>query len=131
MTMRAVLYARVSTGDQAKKGKIDPTEGSCETQFQNCQEIAKRLGATVIGEYKDEGISGDANDRPGYQAVLAAANQATARLSSPTKFHAYGATRLKRGAAWSRCSTEEFAFTRATATTVKIQPPSTCWPSYR
>ena len=78
--MRAVLYARVSTGDQAKKGKIDPTEGSCETQFQNCREIAKRLGATVIGEYKDEGISGDANDRPGYQAVLAAANQGDCTL---------------------------------------------------
>jgi site-specific DNA recombinase len=70
---RAVLYARVSTQDQKRKGARDPAEGSCATQLQHCRELAAQLGATVVGEYTDEAISGDASDRPGYMAMLAAA----------------------------------------------------------
>jgi site-specific DNA recombinase len=71
--LRAVIYARVSTAEQARKSARDPAEGSCETQLQLCRVEAKRLGATVVGEYKDEGITGTANDRPEYMELLAAA----------------------------------------------------------
>jgi site-specific DNA recombinase len=71
--LRAAIYARVSTEDQKRKGARDPAEGSCETQFANCRELAARLGAKVVHEFKDEGITGDASDRPDYVAMLAAA----------------------------------------------------------
>ena len=71
--MKAVIYARVSTAEQARKGSRDPAEGSCETQFQLCRDEAERLGATIVQEFKDEGITGEANDRPAYMQMLAAA----------------------------------------------------------
>ena len=73
MSLRAVIYARVSTEDQKRKGARDPVEGSCETQFRNCRELAAKLGAQVVREFKDEGITGDASDRPDYVVMLAAA----------------------------------------------------------
>ena len=73
--LRAAIYARVSTENQRKKGKSNPAEGSCDTQAQQCRALAKSLSMAVVSEFKDEGISGDASDRPGYMALLAAAER--------------------------------------------------------
>lgn len=48
----AVLYARVSTGEQVKHGT------SLESQIEACRVKAAALGLTVYAEYEDAGISG-------------------------------------------------------------------------
>jgi len=55
----AVVYARVSTEDQARHGYSLPD------QIARCRQKAKELGATTIVECVDEGISGDVLERPG------------------------------------------------------------------
>lgn len=55
----AVVYARVSTEDQARHGYSLPD------QIAQCRAKAKELGATTIIECVDEGISGDVLERPG------------------------------------------------------------------
>ena len=62
----AVLYARVSTGEQAKEGT------SLESQRDACRAKALSLNLPVVAEYEDAGISGGfLLTRPGMQAALA------------------------------------------------------------
>jgi len=63
--MRAGLYARVSTTEQAKKGY------SIKAQLEAMQRYCEAEGWTVAAEYTDEGFSGTTGDRPGLQAALA------------------------------------------------------------
>ena len=65
-THGAVLYTRVSTGEQEKHGT------SPETQRNACRQKALALSLPIIAEYHDGGISGGfLLARPGMQAALA------------------------------------------------------------
>jgi site-specific DNA recombinase len=63
--MRAALYARYSTELQSAESITD--------QFRVCQTIADRHDFKVVCQFSDAAISGGKTDRPGYQALLAAA----------------------------------------------------------
>jgi predicted site-specific integrase-resolvase len=60
--IRAALYARFSSENQK--------ESSITDQFRNCERRASRERWQIVQRYKDEGISGSSNQRPGYQAML-------------------------------------------------------------
>ncbi|MDI6709715.1 MAG: recombinase family protein [Thermoanaerobacterales bacterium] len=57
--MRAAIYVRVSSEEQAKCGY------SLDYQAAACEERARRLGATEVAVYRDEGVSGAVLARPG------------------------------------------------------------------
>jgi len=63
--MKAALYARFSTEKQR--------ELSIDDQIRVCRDLCRRDGFEVVGIYKDQAISGGTHQRPGYQALLAAA----------------------------------------------------------
>lgn len=63
--IRAALYARFSTDLQS--------EASIDDQLRQCERTAQAAGFTVSHRFEDRGISGGTADRPGYQALLAAA----------------------------------------------------------
>jgi site-specific DNA recombinase len=58
MAKRAVIYARVSTDDQAEKGYSLPS------QFEACRSYANQHGMVVIAEIQDD-YTGSKIDRPG------------------------------------------------------------------
>ena len=62
-TRRAALYVRVSTADRGQ---------TVENQLQPLQEAAGRLGWSIVGVFRDEGISGSLGrqKRPGLDALL-------------------------------------------------------------
>ena len=57
--MRAAIYVRVSTDEQARHGF------SLAEQREACRARATVLGASKINEFADEGVSGTTLDRPG------------------------------------------------------------------
>lgn len=63
--MKAAVYARYSTELQSAD--------SIEDQFRVCERLAQRHGFTVTEQFSDAAISGGTSERPGYQALLAAA----------------------------------------------------------
>lgn len=67
MTGAVVAYLRVSTAGQAADGY------GLDVQRQDCQNWAARVGAIIVAEHVDGGLSGklDAVDRPGLSAALA------------------------------------------------------------
>lgn len=62
---KAVIYARVSTQRQADDGV------SMESQIEQCRVKAKALDAEVVQVFRDDGVSGRTDNRPGFQAALA------------------------------------------------------------
>jgi site-specific DNA recombinase len=62
--LRAGIYARVSTIEQAESGT------SLATQLERCRAYAAANGWTVVGEYVDEGVSGTASQRPSLDALF-------------------------------------------------------------
>lgn len=62
--MRAALYARVSTEDQAKEGYSIPA------QLKRLNSYCKARGWSVVAEYVDEGFSGRDIKRPAYQLMM-------------------------------------------------------------
>ncbi len=60
--MKVVIYARYSTDLQDKT--------SIAGQISNCEALAAREGLTVSKIFGDEGISGNDDSRPDYQAML-------------------------------------------------------------
>lgn len=64
-TRGAVVYTRVSTGEQAKEGT------SLESQRDACRAKALTLGLPIVAEYEDAGVSGAWLQRPGMMAALA------------------------------------------------------------
>lgn len=62
--MRAVLYTRVSTDEQALKGY------SLDAQMSNLRDYAKNHNYDIVGEYVDDGYSGGTLDRPQLQKLL-------------------------------------------------------------
>ena len=63
MTKRAVLYSRVSTGDQ-----------HLETQLLDLRELAKQRGLEIVREYTDV-ISGAKSKRPGLDSLMSDARR--------------------------------------------------------
>jgi site-specific DNA recombinase len=61
---RAVIYARVSSEQQAAEGL------AVESQIHACRAKAIELGAAVVGVYRDDGISGTTDARPGFRAAV-------------------------------------------------------------
>lgn len=65
-TIRAVIYTRVSTQEQAKEGK-----SSLEEQLKACKKMCIERGWGLVGEYEDAGISGHLlEERLGLQRLL-------------------------------------------------------------
>lgn len=62
---RAVIYARVSTQRQADDGV------SMESQIEQCRIKAVSLGSDDVEVFRDDGVSGRSDKRPGFQAALA------------------------------------------------------------
>jgi site-specific DNA recombinase len=62
--MRAAIYARVSTEDQAKEGF------SIAAQVKRLNAYCKARGWIVAGEYLDEGHSGRSIERPAYKLMM-------------------------------------------------------------
>ena len=62
---KAVIYARVSTQRQADDGV------SMESQIEQCRIKATSLDAEVVHVFRDDGVSGRTDNRPGFQAALA------------------------------------------------------------
>lgn len=60
--MKVAIYARYSTAMQDKT--------SIAGQVVNCEALAAREGMTVVQTFQDEGISGNDDARPQYQAML-------------------------------------------------------------
>ncbi len=65
--MTAAIYGRRSTDKQS--------QASTEDQARNCYAFAAREGIVVTHTFCDEGISGTVRARPGYNAMLQAAEQ--------------------------------------------------------
>lgn len=65
--MRAAIYIRVSTEEQARHGF------SLSEQSESCRSRALEIGALEVLEYSDEGVSGASLDRPGLSALRDAA----------------------------------------------------------
>lgn len=57
---RAVIYARVSSARQAEDGL------PVESRVEQCRAKADAIGATVVREFRDEGISGRTTKRPAF-----------------------------------------------------------------
>jgi DNA invertase Pin-like site-specific DNA recombinase len=62
--MRAALYARVSTEDQAKEGF------SLDAQMKKLEAYCRSKGWTPIGHFIDEGYSGRNTNRPEYKRMM-------------------------------------------------------------
>ena len=62
--MKAAIYIRVSTEDQAKEGY------SLEVQKEYLESFAKREGFEVFKIYQDDGISGYSLDRPALKELM-------------------------------------------------------------
>lgn len=63
--MKAAAYARYSTDKQ--------TENSIEYQLQEIRKYCEANGVELVATYTDEGLSGTNMDRPGFQAMVRAA----------------------------------------------------------
>lgn len=70
--MKAAIYARFSTENQR--------EASIEDQIRICCRVASAAGIEVVECFDDRGISGGTAERPGYQALLAAARSGRIQL---------------------------------------------------
>lgn len=62
--MKAYIYARVSTEEQAEKGK------SIETQIRLCRKWAKDNQYDILGEFIDEGKSATSMNRPALKDLM-------------------------------------------------------------
>jgi len=72
---RAILYTRVSTGEQAENGT------SLAGQLEVCRQKAISLGAVIADAYEDAGVSGALyRSRPGLQLALGALERGNANL---------------------------------------------------
>lgn len=70
--LRAALYARVSTEEQALEGH------SIDAQLRVMREFCQRRGWTVVGDYVDPGVSGKTMRRPEMQRLLLDARRTVA-----------------------------------------------------
>ena len=64
--LRAVIYSRVSTDDQAAEGT------GLETQEIECTRYAERMGMRIVGIESDPGVSGTIQNRAGIMRAIEA-----------------------------------------------------------
>ncbi|MBS0375042.1 MAG: recombinase family protein [Proteobacteria bacterium] len=64
--MKAAIYARVSK-DELKTSK------SCDQQLEDCRDRIASLKWEVVAEFRDDGITGNDDERPAFNAMLEAA----------------------------------------------------------
>jgi site-specific DNA recombinase len=83
--MKAVIYARVSTEEQAKDGRTSLT-----FQLEQCQDYCQRQGYEVLEQVIDGGFSGLSLDTPGLQKISELAQQ------GPFVLVAWSSDRLSR-----------------------------------
>lgn len=83
--VNAVIYARVSTSKQAEEEL--PIEG----QLDRCRRKAAELGAAVMREFVDNGISGTTDQRPAFQDAIDFCHTFT-----PTYFITWSTSRFAR-----------------------------------
>ena len=69
-TIRAAIYARVSTKLQAREDKI-----SIPDQFRECRKFIKKEGWHCAAEFIDPGVTANCLERPGLQALLTSLDQ--------------------------------------------------------
>ncbi|MDP4121019.1 MAG: recombinase family protein, partial [Bacillota bacterium] len=62
--MKAALYVRVSTMEQAEEGFSIPA------QIKQLQEYCKKNNVEIFTVYADEGISGQKENRPAFQKMI-------------------------------------------------------------
>jgi len=98
MTRRAVIYARVSTEDQAKHGYSLPS------QLEGCRKYAEERGWIIVEEVADEGVSGATLDRPGLDCI-----RDMAEAGEIDTLVVYEMDRLSRKVAHQLILEEEFA----------------------
>ena len=67
--VRAGLYARVSTKEQAEEGY------SIEQQFESMRRLCQDRGWRVVAEFEDPGVSGRTSNRPAFQEALKVCEQ--------------------------------------------------------
>lgn len=53
------------------------TEQSIEGQFKECRAYAERMGYTIVGEYKDEHLTGTSDNRADFQRMIKDSNKKT------------------------------------------------------
>jgi site-specific DNA recombinase len=87
---RAVLYARVSTDEQAKSGF------SLDDQLRELHGWAKREGVRVVTEVLDDGHSGSSPDRPGLHRIMELAERDEIDAVVATKRDRWFRSRLHR-----------------------------------
>jgi DNA invertase Pin-like site-specific DNA recombinase len=66
----AIIYLRVSSSGQVNKG-FDPEGYSIPAQRDACRRYAEPIGADVVREYVEPGVSGTTTNRPALQRMLA------------------------------------------------------------
>jgi site-specific DNA recombinase len=64
-SLRAAIYARISTGEQAAQGR------SIETQLRIGRAHIARQGWTAVRTYSDPGYAGSDDRRPGFRRMIA------------------------------------------------------------
>jgi DNA invertase Pin-like site-specific DNA recombinase len=67
MKTRVAFYARYSRDEQDRT--------SITGQFRNCEALAQRHDFEIVARYRDEAISGEADNRPGLLALFAASER--------------------------------------------------------
>ena len=87
---RAVLYARVSTDEQAEKGY------SISDQLRSLREHAAREGYDVVEEIIDDGYSGASLNRPGLPRIMELAEDGAIDIVLATKRDRFFRSRLYR-----------------------------------
>lgn len=81
--MRAAIYARVSTDEQANK------DNSIPAQIRALRTYCKRSDISIYKEYIDEGISGQKENRPAFQQMLSDAYSGRIDIILVHKFHRF------------------------------------------
>src|SRR6266849_1138610 len=116
--LRAVIYARVSTQEQAQN------KASIPDQLEVCRKAIQDKGWTLINEYKDEGISGHlTEERHGLQSMLREGRQHNFDLIVVKDYDRFA--RNKDSAAIIRKELKELSIqTFAVNTPVDPKPPS-------
>jgi len=67
--IKALIYCRVSTEEQANEGY------SLEAQEHYCRQFAQHNGCLIVGVYRDEGKSGTSMERPALQELISRVQQ--------------------------------------------------------
>ena len=78
---RVVLYARVSTTEQAER------DLSLPAQIAAMREYATRRGLEIVQEYVEAGASGTDDNRKVFQQMIASVNNASSDVSSVLVYH--------------------------------------------